>query len=156
MWSSLVAIVIVTAIFAAIGTIASIAAPSFYLGLNRPSWAPPPGLFGPVWTVLYLMMAVAAWVVVRVRGWRNATPALVLYGVQLAANALWTWLFFHFHMGGAALAEIIVMWLLIAATIVAFWRTHAVAGALLLPYLAWVSFATALTYSVWQGNPGVL
>ncbi|MBC8089509.1 MAG: tryptophan-rich sensory protein [Phycisphaerae bacterium] len=147
---------LMTAVAAAGGSIASISAPDFYLALNRPSWAPPPSLFGPAWTVLYLLMTVAAWTVVRVDGWQAAKPKIVLYGLQLVANGIWTWLFFGLHSGAIAFAEILVMWALIAATIVAFWRTHVLAGVLLLPYLAWVSFAMALTWSVWQANPGVL
>ena len=80
---------------------------------------------------------------------------MILYGAQLILNAMWTWLFFSWHTGAGAFADIIVLWLLIAATIVGFWRSHKIAGALLLPYIAWVSFATALTWSVWQMNrPG--
>ena len=155
-WPALATLVVITFAAAGLGTIASIAAPSFYLSLNLPSWAPPPGLFAPVWSVLYLLMAVAAWTVVRVRGWRPARASMVLYVAQLIANALWTWLFFHWHTGVGALADIALLWALIAATIAAFWRAHWMAGVLLLPYLAWVSFAMALTVAVWRGNPGVL
>lgn len=145
-----------TVVAAAIGAVGSLSAPVFYLSLNRPSWAPPPAVFGPAWTVLYMLMAIAAWIVVRVQGWDRAKPALALYAVQLAANALWTWLFFHWHLGGAAFGESIVLWLLVAATIAAFARVHRLAGVLLLPYIAWVSFATALTWAVWRANPGRL
>jgi benzodiazapine receptor len=155
-WGALVVLLVLTVVAAAIGTIASIAAPSFYLGLNRPEWAPPPNLFGPVWSVLYLMMAIAAWIVVRVRGWASARGAIALYTAQLIANAMWTWLFFYWHSGQAAFADIIVLWLLIVATIATFWRAHWVAGVLLVPYLVWVSFATALTWAVWGANVGVL
>ncbi|MGV3709313.1 MAG: TspO/MBR family protein [Gemmatimonas sp.] len=153
---ALLILLAVTAATAAVGSIASISAQEFYLALNRPTWAPPPYLFGPVWTVLYLLMAIAAWIVVRVEGWERAKPALTLYGMQLVANGLWSWLFFKWNTGALAFAEIIVLWALIAATIVAFMRAHKLAGALLIPYLAWVSFATALTWAVWQANPGTL
>ena len=146
----------ITFVAAAIGGVASIQAPDFYLALNRPSWAPPPSVFGPVWSVLYLLMAIGAWIIVRVAGWPRAKPQLMLYVGQLALNALWTWLFFHWHSGAAAFAEILILLSSVAATVVAFWRTHKLAGALLLPYLAWVSFATALTWSVWQANKGTL
>jgi len=146
----------VTFIAAAIGSIASIQAPEFYLALNRPTWSPPPSVFGPVWSVLYLLMAIAAWTVVRVDGWERAKSALALYGAQLVLNAMWTWLFFYWHSGIAAFVDIIALWLLVAATIVAFARAHKLAGALLLPYLAWVSFATALTWAVWHANPAGL
>ncbi len=141
---------------AAIGAFASAQAGTFYLQLARPGWAPPAGLFGPVWSVLYVLMAVAAWLVWRVRGFRGARVALGFYVVQLFANALWTWLFFRWHMGSLAFAEILLLWMLIVVTIVAFWRIHAFAALLLLPYLAWVSFACALTFATWQHNPALL
>ena len=141
---------------AALGAVASAQAGTFYLQLVRPEWAPPGWLFGPVWTALYLMMAIAAWLVWRDHGFRRAGGALTLFVVQLAANAVWTWLFFVWHQGALALAEILLLWALIAATIIAFWRLHTLAAMLLLPYLAWVSFASALTYATWRLNPGIL
>ncbi len=147
---------ILSFIAAAAGAAASVNAAGFYAALDRPAWAPPSWLFGPVWTVLYVLIAVAAWLVWRERDSRQVKPALFLMIIQLAANALWTWIFFAWRQGGWALAEIIVLWILIVATMVAFWRTRAVAGALFLPYLAWVTFATALTYSLWQRNPQLL
>jgi len=142
----------VTALFAVVGSLGSIQAPAFYAQLYQPDWAPPAWLFGPVWTVLYLMMAVAAWRVSRA----GRSPALYVYLVQLVLNALWSWLFFSWRMGAAAFACIIVLWLLIAATIALFRRIDQVAAALLLPYIAWVSFASALCFSIWQRNPGLL
>lgn len=153
---ALVALVVVTGCAAALGSVGSMQASEFYLALNRPTWAPPPGVFGPVWTVLYLMMAIAAWIVVRVEGWERAKPALFLYGVQLVANALWSWLFFRWQTGVGAFVGVIALWLLVVATTVAFSRSHKVAAALMLPYIAWVSFATALTWTVWQANPASL
>jgi translocator protein len=141
---------------AAVGGLASAQAGAFYLQLVRPEWAPPGWLFAPVWTALYLMMAIAAWLVWRDHGFRHAGGALTLFVVQLAANAVWTWLFFAWHQGALAFAEILLLWALIAATVIAFWRLHVVAATLLLPYLVWVSFATALTYATWQLNPGIL
>lgn len=141
---------------AGLGGIASSGASGFYQQLAKPGWAPPSWLFGPVWTVLYLLMGVAAWLVWRERGFAGARAALTLFAVQLAANALWTWLFFAWRRGALAFGEVLVLWLLIAATLVAFWKVKPVAGALLLPYLAWVSFASALTWSVWRLNPGLL
>lgn len=141
---------------AAIGAVASVQAASFYSELVRPSWAPPQGVFGPVWSVLYALMGVAAWLVWREpKEGRHALP-LALFAVQLAVNALWSWLFFAWHMGAAAFADVLVLLALIAATIITFWRVRPLAGILLLPYFAWVAFASALTWSVWQRNPGVL
>lgn len=147
---------ILSSVAAAAGAAASVNAAGFYATLDRPAWAPPSWLFGPVWTVLYLLIAVAAWLVWRERDSRKVMPALSLMIIQLAANALWTWIFFAWRQGGWALAEIIVLWILIVATMAAFWRIRTVAGALFVPYLAWVSFAAALTYSLWQRNPQLL
>ncbi|HEX6534160.1 MAG TPA: TspO/MBR family protein [Gemmatimonadaceae bacterium] len=140
----------------ALGGIASVGAGSFYAELNRPDWAPPGWIFGPVWTTLYVLMGVAAWLVWRERGWAEARGALTLFVAQLALNALWTWLFFAWRQGGLALAEIVVLAALIVATMAAFARIRPLAAVLLVPYLAWVLFATALTASVWRLNPGVL
>lgn len=146
----------VTFVAAALGAVASADAPAFYAQLDRPAWAPPASVFGPVWSALYLLMGVAAWLVWRERGAGGARAALGIYLVQLAANALWSWLFFGWHLGALAFVDVLLLWALIAVTIVAFWRIRPLAGALLLPYLAWVSFAAALTWAVWQRNPGLL
>lgn len=139
-----------------IGSVASINAADFYGQLTQPSWAPPAWLFGPVWSVLFALMGVSAWLVWRKHGFRGARAALRLYAAQLVANALWTWLFFGWRQGGLALAEIALLWLLILATIVAFWRLHRLAALMLVPYLAWVSFAAALNFALWRLNPAAL
>lgn len=141
---------------AAIGAFASASASEFYRDLVRPPWAPPGWLFGPVWSVLYALMGVAAWLVWRTRGFDGARNALLLFVVQLAANALWTWLFFVWHQGGLAFAEIILLMALILATIALFWRVNRLAAVLLFPYFSWVSFASALTLSTWRLNPELL
>ena len=140
----------------AVGAVASIQAKSFYSHLAQPAWAPPAGIFGPVWTVLYALMGIAAWLVWRSGGFRPNRKALTLFLLQLAFNSLWSWLFFAWHRGAWALADVLVLWILIVATLVSFWRVRLIAGALLIPYLLWVSFASALNYSVWQLNPQVL
>lgn len=140
----------------AVGAVASISAQGFYRELVRPGWAPPPWVFGPVWTTLYALMAVAAWLVWRERGWAGARVSLVLFVAQLAVNALWTWLFFAWRLGALASAEIVLLWVLLLVTIARFWRVRPLAGALLLPYLAWVTFATALSFSIWRLNPTLL
>ena len=137
----------------AIGAIASLHAREFYTALEQPTWAPPASVFGPVWSVLYFLMGLAAWLVWRERGKRVVSGPLALFVVQLAANALWSWLFFAWHQGRWAFVGIVILWFLILATVIAFSRVRALAGALLLPYPAWVSFATALAYRVWQLNP---
>ena len=141
---------------AAIGALASANAGAFYGELTRPSWAPTGWLFGPVWSTLYALMGISAWLVWRTRGFTGARSALVLFIVQLAANALWSWLFFVWHRGGLAFAEVLLLWCLIMATVVSFWRISTLAAALLAPYLVWVTFASALTFSVWRLNPGIL
>jgi tryptophan-rich sensory protein len=139
-----------------LGAIASSNAGVFYGQLSRPPWAPPGWLFGPVWSVLYLLIGLAAWLVWRKHGYHGASAALQLFIVQLIANALWTWLFFEWHLGAVAFVEIVVLWLLIAATLFCFWRLHRPAALLLVPYLAWVSFATALTFALWRLNHSIL
>lgn len=141
---------------AALGAVASLDARDFYAELVQPAWAPPGWVFGPVWTALFALMALAAWLVWREGGFARQRTALVLFLLQLAFNALWSWLFFAWHMGGPAFFDILVLWLLIAATAIAFWRVSTAAGILLLPYLAWVSFAAFLNLAVWQLNPGLL
>lgn len=134
------------------GAIASHDAGAFYQQLARPAWAPPGWLFAPVWTVLYAFMGVAAWLVWR----RRAYGPIALFVVQLSLNALWTWLFFAWRQGALSFVAILLLWALIAATMAAFWRVRRAAAALLAPYLAWVGFAAALTYAVWQRNPALL
>lgn len=140
----------------AIGAVASFDAGPFYERLARPDWAPPAGAFGPVWSALYLLMAIAAWLVWREPASPGRTRALELFVVQLAVNALWSWLFFRWRTGALAMVDTLLLLLLLVATVATFWRIRPLAGVLLLPYLAWVSFATALTWSVWRANPGVL
>lgn len=146
----------ITFLAAGLGAWASIHAGSFYAQLTRPDWAPPASWFSPVWTALFLLMGVAAWLVWREKGFQEARGALGLYLLQLAVNALWSWFFFGWKMGGAAFADIILLWLLIALTLRAFWRIKPVAGLMLVPYLLWVSFAVLLSYTVWQRNPQLL
>lgn len=140
----------------AVGAVASIQAQSFYGELIQPSWAPPGSVFGPVWTTLFALMAIAAWLVWREGGFRKTRTALTLFLVQLVVNASWSWLFFAWHLGAYALIDLIVLWLLIVATLVSFWRVKPLAGVLLAPYLLWVSFAGFLNYAVWQLNPQIL
>jgi benzodiazapine receptor len=148
--------IVLTGAAAAIGAVASSDAGSFYAELSRPAWAPPASVFGPVWTVLYVLMAVAAWLVWREAGAAGRAGALVLYVFQLILNALWSVLFFGQHLGLLAFIDILVLLGLIVATGIAFWRVRKLSAALLAPYLLWVSFASALNYAVWQLNPDLL
>jgi len=139
-----------------VGAIASVEAASFYKQLVQPAWAPPASVFGPVWSALYALMGTAAWLAWREPWTKWSAAGLTLFVVQLGANALWSWLFFAWRLGSLAFADVLVLLALIAGTIVAFWRVRRLAAVLLVPYLAWVAFASALTWSVWQGNPEVL
>lgn len=146
----------VSFIAASIGAIASATAGTFYNALIQPEWAPPAWLFGPVWTVLYFLMAISVWLIWRSFGIQHARVALLLFIAQLAFNALWSWLFFVWHLGALSFYEILLLWVLVLATIMAFWRLNRTAGVLLLPYLAWVTFAGFLAFSLWQLNPELL
>ena len=152
----LIAWLVLSFITAAVGSAASIQAASFYAELVRPEWSPPGSVFGPVWTLLYTLMGISAWLVWRVNGFSRAAIALTLFLIQLALNALWSWLFFYWQLGGVAFAEIILLWFFIAFTLAAFWRIHKLAAVLLIPYLLWVSFAALLNFSLWQLNPQLL
>lgn len=152
----LVAWLALLAAAAALGSLASLEAPAFYRALTRPEWAPPAWVFGPVWTVLYAMMAVSAWLVWREGNARPTNAALWIFIVQLGLNVLWSWLFFAWHLGAWSVIEIAALWCSIVATIFAFWRVRPLAAALLLPYLAWVKFAAALNFTVWRLNPALL
>jgi translocator protein len=123
---------------------------AWYAALNKPGWNPPASLFGPAWTLLYTLMAVAAWLVWKRVGFSRP---LVLYLVQLALNAAWTPIFFGANQLGWALTEIVVLWIAILLTLLSFRRINPTAGWLFMPYLAWVSFATVLNFTLWRLNP---
>ena len=141
---------------AAVGGIASAGAGDFYGQLDRPGWAPPGWLFGPVWSVLYALQGVSAWLVWRDRHARGRGAALAAFVAQLAVNALWSWLFFAWRQGGLAFGEVLLLFAMVGVTAGLFWRVRPLAGALLVPYLLWVGYATVLTYSIWQRNPQLL
>jgi len=125
---------------------------SWYATVAKPSWTPPNWVFGPAWTVLYSLMAIAAWLVWRRVGLSGASVALGLYFAQLGLNVAWSGLFFGLRNIGAALVDIVGLWLLILFTTRAFWRRSHAASILLLPYLAWASFAAALNLAIWRLN----
>ena len=124
----------------------------WYATLQKPSWNPPGWNFGPVWSALYTMMAVAAWLVGKRGGFAVQRRPLTLFLVQLALNAAWTPLFFGLHWPGVAFAEIVLLWLAIVATIAAFRPVSRAAAWLLVPYFAWVSFASVLNFTLWRLN----
>jgi translocator protein len=133
-------------------TAPSVSPGGWYYQIAKPSWTPPSWLFGPVWTALYLAMAVAGWLVWRRGGWAAHRGALALFLVQLALNAVWSGLFFGLHSPGLAMVEILLLWTAILLTARAFFRVSRLAGWLLVPYLLWVSFASVLTFAVWRLN----
>lgn len=124
----------------------------WYADLIKPTWNPPNWLFGPAWTLLYTMMAVAAWLVWREGGWKTQKQTLRLYLIQWLLNALWTPLFFGLQRPGLAFAEIIILDLAVLATLIAFWHVRRSAALLLVPYALWVAFASALNFTIWQLN----
>ena len=154
--SDIVALLVAVGGTEAIGGLSAVVAGGdfvdYYTRLRKPPFTPPPAAFGPVWTTLYLMMGVAAWLVWREGPSRLTALALGLFAVQLALNFAWSLIFFGRHRLGAALMEIAALWLAILATILAFWSVRPLAGALLLPYLAWVSVATYLNAGMWRLN----
>jgi tryptophan-rich sensory protein len=123
----------------------------WYRALAKPAWAPSPGVFGPVWTTLYALIALAGWLATD-RGRRVDGSLLRPFAAQLALNAVWTPLFFGLRRPFIALVEILVLDAAVAWTTVRFWQRRTVAGALLLPYLAWIAFATGLTAAIWRRN----
>ena len=155
-WAELLVCLIVCYATATVGAIASVTAPEFYRQLVQPAWAPPGWLFGPVWTLLYTLMAISAWLVWRAGSLIGARRSFLWFIAQLLCNALWSWLFFAWRRGGLAMADIIVLWLLLLGTVLSFRRWSRLSAWLLAPYLAWVTFAAALNLAVWQANPGLL
>jgi len=126
----------------------------WYRTLTKPTWNPPDSVFGPVWTTLFVLMGIAAWLVWKPNGFKAATVPLALFGVQLVLNVWWSWIFFGMHQPGWAFVEIVILWLATAATKVAFFRSSKIAGWLLVQYLAWVSFAAVLNFTIWRLNAG--
>jgi benzodiazapine receptor len=156
-----------TAATAFFGARASINAGDFYAQLTKPIWAPPASVFGPVWTVLYVLMAIAAFIAITSSPGRHPhvapdtlarakTRAALLYVAQLLANGLWSWFFFAWHNGVAAIVDVVLLLILIALCLRSFLQINRVAGILLVPYFLWVTFATALTIAITSNNRGLL
>lgn len=126
----------------------------WYRTLSKPSWNPPDSIFGPVWTTLYILMAIAGWIVWKPAGFRAAAGPLTLFSLQLLFNFAWSWIFFKQHQVGWAVVDLVFLWLAIVATMLTFFRRSRLAGWLLVPYLAWVSFAGFLNFTIWRMNAG--
>lgn len=137
----------------ALGTIATIPnIPTWYASLNKPSLQPPNWLFGPVWTLLYTLMAVSLYLLIRAVPSQQRTRAISIFAVQLLLNTIWSFLFFQFHLLGTSLGEILLLLLSMIAFCIAAWPVHRVAVYCFLPYIAWVSFASLLNGSIWYMN----
>ena len=150
---SLIGLLVSLMLVAAVAAVGGQFSPdAWYQGITKPAWTPPGWLFGPVWTFLYASMAVAAWLVWREHSTGIATSARVVYILQLILNVIWSWIFFGLHQIGLALADLIVMWVLIVVTTLLFWKVRPAAGILLLPYVAWVAFAGILNSAIWILN----
>ena len=129
-----------------------IASPEWYESLSKPEWNPPAWIFGPVWTTLYTLMGIAAWLVWKDHGFRHAKAALVFFLIQLGLNGLWSQIFFGMQQPGWAFLEIIILLAAILATTWLFFKKNRAAGWLMTPYIAWVSFATILNGAIWVMN----
>ena len=137
---------------AGLGSIATFSQiPTWYMTIAKPEWNPPSWLFGPVWTVLYLLMAVSLYLLLTSKK-KNIAKAINFFYLQLILNVLWSWIFFGWHQIGFALAEIIALWISILATIIYANKVSKTAGWLLVPYILWVSFAGYLNYTIWLLN----
>jgi len=150
-----VAAVGVCLVAAAIGSLFTMPAiPTWYAGLIKPALSPPSWIFGPVWTVLYILMGIALYLV-WIRGWdrKDVKVAMTIFGVQLILNVLWSYLFFGLQSPFLALIEIVLLWIAILMTILAFYRVSVPAAVLLVPYILWVTFASYLTYGIYMLNP---
>lgn len=124
----------------------------WYQALNKPEWNPPNWIFGPVWTLLYVLMGISVWIIWKSYGLKTAAIPIAFFIVQLILNALWSWFFFGLENVGLAFVDIIALWTFILITLILFWKLNTWSGVLLIPYIAWVSFATILNYNIWQLN----
>lgn len=147
----LVCTAVVTALGLWSGLMTASEIPGWYAQLQKPTWNPPNWVFGPVWTTLYLMMGIALALV-----WHSGHPtykqAMMIFGVQFLLNLMWSFIFFNQHQIRLAFMEIIALWIMILANILVFYRIKPLAGILLIPYLAWVSFASFLNYTIMSLN----
>ena len=152
-WIGLVLFVLVCVVAGGLGAVATTPEiDGWYRTVVKPEWNPPDWVFGPVWTTLFVLMGISAWLVWKLAGFQETAIPLSLFAVQLILNVTWSWIFFGMHQIGWAAVEIVILWLAILATTVAFFRRSKPAGWLLMPYLGWVTFASVLNFAIWQLN----
>jgi len=152
-WVALIVSFIVCLGAAGIGGILTTRAIREWYGtLRKPSWNPPDWAFGPIWTILYVLMAISAWLVWEEGGFQEQLLPLSIFGIQLALNVIWSGIFFYKRRILGGLAEVLLLWAAILGTIIAFWGASVIAALLLMPYLAWVSIASYLNYTIWRLN----
>ncbi len=150
---ALAAFLAATFLVAGVSSVFTVTAiPTWYAALAKPSFNPPNQVFGPVWTLLYALMAIAAWLVWKQPDSKLRRAGLIWFGIQLALNFLWSFVFFRYHQLGLAMVEIAFLWLAVAGTTAIFFRTSKAAGWMFVPYLAWVSFASVLNFAIWRLN----
>jgi benzodiazapine receptor len=154
MWISLLAFIFLCLVVEVVGSFwTKESVLTWYPTLIKPSWTPPDWIFGPVWFCLYLMIAIAGWLIYRAEHSHQRTVALMLYGVQLALNFIWSFLFFSLRSPVLGLIDIILLCLLVTLTIIKAWPVRRLASLLLIPYLAWVAYAASLNAGIWLLNP---
>lgn len=154
-WIGLVLFVLVCVGAGGLGAVATTPEiDGWYRTVVKPAWNPPDWVFGPVWTTLFVLMGISAWLVWKPAGFQKAVTPLSLFAVQLILNVAWSWIFFGMHQIGWAVVEIVILWLVILATIITFFRRSKPAGWLLVPYLGWVTFASVLNFTIWRLNAG--
>ena len=152
-WISLVIFILLCLVLEIVGNLLTKETVStWYPTLAKPSWTPPDWIFGPVWSILYLMIAVAGWLIYRAEYSHKRTIALMLYGGQLALNFIWSFLFFSLRSPALGLIDIVLLCILISLTIIKAWPVRPLASLLLIPYLAWVLYATSLNVGIWLLN----
>jgi translocator protein len=152
-WISLIISFAICMAAAAVGGLLTARAiEEWYRGLRKPSWNPPDWAFGPVWTILYILMAISAWLVYSEGGLNEQLVPLSIFGIQLVLNVVWSGIFFYKRKILGGLVEVICLWAAILATIIAFWGASTIAALLLIPYIAWVSIASYLNYTIWRLN----
>ena len=152
-WIGLIISILICFAVAALGSLATTPEiPAWYRGLKKPAWTPPNWLFGPAWTALYLAMAVAVWMVWKRAEGVGGNAALRVFAIQLALNLAWSFIFFKFHNPALAFAEIVLLWIAIAVTILKFAYVSEIAAWLLVPYLIWVTYAASLNFAIWRMN----